>query len=268
MDAVVMEAAVRTRPSRRPAAWLDGALLAGRQGLIMRRRPASVASAVVFPMVFTLLFFTVFGRVMERIGIDYAQYLLPAVVLQAMFFTGMSAAILAAEDASGGMLARLRTLPVSRAAPFVGLVVAEVARALISLVVLVPLGLLLGFRFHAGPFAAIGFVAITLTFAATACAGYIALGLRVSSPDAAQAMVMLPYFPLLLVSNAFAPVDRFPGWLQPVVRNQPVSQVCDALRALADGGRTARPVVEALAWLVVLFGVFTVAAARGFGRPR
>lgn len=258
-----------TTAAARPHLRIDGLLLGGRQALIMRRRPASVASAVVFPVVFTLLFFTVFKRVMERIGIDYAQYLLPAVVVQAMFFTGMSSAVLAAEDAAGGMLTRLRAMPVSRAAPYVGLLTAELTRAVISLAVLVPLGLVLGFRFHAGALPAVGFALVALAFAATACSGYIALGLRTRQPATAQALVMLPYFPLLLLSNAFTPADRFPGWLQPVVRNQPVSRVCDALRALStSGAATVRPALQALAWLVPLFAAFTLAAARAFGRTR
>lgn len=252
----------------RPAV-VDGLVLGGRQMTIMRRRPASVVSAVVMPLVFTLLFFAVFERVMERIGVDYAQHLVPATVVQAMFFTGMSAAVLAAEDAGGGMLTRLRALPVDRGAPFVGLLAAELTRALVSLAVLLPLGMALGFRFDGGPLGAVGFVLLSVAFAATVCAGYIGLGLVVRKGEVAQAMAMLPYFPLLLVSNAFTPADRFPGWLQPVVRNQPVSQACDALRALAaDGVGFGRPVAEAAAWLVPLFAGFAVLAARGFGRSR
>lgn len=253
----------------RPEAWNDSVVLARRQVLIMRRRPASIASAVVFPAVFTLLFFTVFRGVMERIGIDYAQYLLPAVVIQSMFFTGMSSAILAAEDASGGMLTRLRSLPVSRIAPFAGLVAAELTRAVVSIAVLVPLGLVLGFRFHGGPLPSVGFVAMAVAFAAVACAGYIALGLRVRQPDAAQALVMIPYFPLLLLSNALTPASQFPHWLQPLVRNQPVSQVIDALRALAaSGAPVAGPVAKALAWLVPLFVAFALVARRSAASRR
>lgn len=253
----------------RPSAWRDGLLLGGRHALMLRRRPASIAGAVILPVVFTLLFFTVFRQVMERIGIDYAQYLVPAVVIQAMFFTGMSAAILAAEDSAGGMLTRLKSLPVSRSAPLVGLLSAELLRALISMLVLIPLGYALGFRFERGVGGAAGFVVVALAFAATACAGYITLGLAVGRPEAAQALTMLPYFPLLLLSSALAPTDRFPGWLQPVVRHQPVSRVCDALRALStDGVAVGRPVLMAFAWMIPLLVVFTLLAARNFARAR
>ena len=249
--------------------FLDGSLLGQRHLRLMARRPSSIAGAVIFPMLFTLLFFTVFKRVMERIGIDFAQFLVPAVVVQAMFFTAMSSAVLAAEDAAGGMLTRLRALPVSRTAPFAGLIVAELARALVSLTVLIPLGLILGFRFQAGPIAAVGFVIVALAFVLTACAGYIALGLTVGNPDTAQALVMLPYFPLLLLSNALSPADRFPGWLQPIVRDQPISQVCDALRALStEGAAVGRPLLSLAAWLTPLFVVFLALAARGFGSTR
>jgi ABC-2 type transport system permease protein len=246
-----------------------GLVLGGRHARLISRRPSSVVTAVLFPLVFTLLFFTVFERAMARAGIDYAQYLLPAVVVQAMFFAAMSSSLLAAEDAAGGMLGRLRSMPVHRAAPFVGLLMAEALRGLVSLAVVVPVGMLLGFRFEAGPLGAVAFLAIAEAFVVVGCAGYIALGLRARNPEVAQATAILPYFPLLLVSNAFSPTRAFPGWLQPVVRNQPVSQVIDALRAVStSGAAVGRPLLEASAWLVPLLALFTVAATRAFGTRR
>lgn len=255
--------------SGRPSVGLDGFLMAGRYVTLMRRNPSSLLGAVVFPIVFTVLFFTVFKQVMERIGIDYAQFLIPAVAIQAMFFTGMSSAVFSAQDAQGGMLTRVKSLPVSRTAPFVGLLCAEAIRALVSLAILLPLGMLLGFRFHAGTLSAVGFVAMAVLFAIVASAGYISLGLFLGNPETAQALVVIPYFPLLMLSNAFSPADRFPGWLQPFVNNQPVSQTADALRALSSEGLDAgQQVLEALAWLVPALIVFTALSAKAFGRTR
>ena len=78
-----------------PSIVADTAILAGRHLRLMSRRPASIMGAVVLPLVFATMFYVVFGTVVERrIGSDYGQYLLPAVILQAMLFTAMSAAIL------------------------------------------------------------------------------------------------------------------------------------------------------------------------------
>lgn len=246
---------------------LDGGVLAGRHLVLMSRRPASIVSALVLPLVFTVLFFAVFERLMRRAGVDYAQYLLPAVIVQAAFFTGMSAAVLAAEDSAGGMLRRLRGMPIARSAPALGLLGAELFRTVASLAVLVALGALLGFRFHGGALATLGFLGLAVATALTCCAGFIAIGLALVRVEAVQALGNLIYFPLLLLSNAFTPAAAFPGWLEPVVANQPVSRVADAMRALADGAApAARPVLIAVAWLGVLFLVCTALGARAFGR--
>ncbi|MGH4022101.1 MAG: ABC transporter permease [Pseudonocardiaceae bacterium] len=244
-------------------------LLGGRHLRLMSRNPASIVGTIVLPLAFTLLFFAVFQRPMARIGIDYAQYLIPAAVIQAVFFTGMSAAVVAAEDTAGGLLQRLRCLPIARAAPASGLLIADFVRIVISMAVLIPVGLALGFRFEAGFLAATGFIAVACLFAITLCAGYLALGLWTGRPEGAEAFANLVYFPLLLLSNAFTTTEAFPGWLEPVVRNQPITRVADALRALStEGAAAARPVLIAIVWLVPLLVLFGMLAARTFGRGR
>lgn len=255
-------------PEPRPSPWQDGLLLGGRTITMMTRRPASLMGALVFPLLFFLLFLTVFGATMERIGVDYVQYLVPAIVIQAMFFTAMSSALLTAEDAASGMLSRLRSMPVARSAPLTGILCADLCRAAVSLTVLVVAGVVLGFRFDAGPAGAAGFLALVLLFLLVAVAAYSALGLGLRSVEAVQAVLFLPYFPLLMVSTCFAPATVFPGWLQPVVRHSPISETAAALRALTAGGPTLRPVVGAAIWLVTLLIVFTVLASRAFGKPR
>ena len=260
---------VATAPTARPSLPLDSALLCGRHLRLMSRRPASLAEVIVLPLAFTLLFFTVFQRTMARVGIDYAQYLIPSVIVQAVFFTALSTAVHAAEDAQGGLLQRLRCLPVARAAPYAGLLLAEVVSVVISMAVLIPVGMVLGFRFEAGFLAATGFVGVACLFALTLCAGYLALGLAVRRPEGASAFGVLIYFPLLLLSNAFTTTEAFPDWLEPVVQNQPITRVIDALRALStEGADLVRPVLVAIVWLVPLLMLLGLFATRSFGRMR
>ncbi|QOC92830.1 ABC transporter permease [Micromonospora craniellae] len=245
----------------------DAVVLAGRHLRLMARRPASVLGAVVFPLIFALLFFTVFGRVMERAGYDYVFYLLPAVIVQACFFTAMASAVLSAEDTTGGTLRRLRTMPVNRSAPILGLLTAAVTRAAVSMVVLVPLALALGFRFRGSFLATAGFVVLLLAFAAALCTCFIAMGLALRRVEAVQPAVNLVYFPFLLLSSAFAPASAFPAWLCPVVEHQPVSRVLDASRALADTGvAVARPLLFAGLWLAALTVLGLVLGTRAMGR--
>ena len=254
----------------RPAPLTDTLLLAGRHLRLMSRRPASIIGAILLPIMFALLFFTVFSRVMERAGIDYAQYLLPAIVIQAAYFSAMSGSVWAAEDAASGMVVRLRAMPISRAAPVQSLLAGETIRAGLSALVLIAVGYLFGFRFETGVTGAIGFLALTMLAAAAICLPYLVLGFRLADPEPTQAIGMMIYFPLLMVSTLFVPASVFPDWLRPIVENQPLSRMVDALRAVSTAGSadTRSTVLVALAWLLGLIVVFGALAPRVFGRNR
>ncbi|MFD3743299.1 ABC transporter permease [Nocardia sp. NPDC058633] len=258
--------AAPTRPH--PSIGADTAILAGRHLRLMSRRPASVIGAVVLPLIFATMFYVVFGTVVERrIGSGYGQYLLPAVILQAMLFTAMSAAILSVEDVTGGMIRRLRSMAVSPIAPVLGLVGAELTRAVLTIAVLLPAGAVMGFHLEGGVLASIGFVLIALFFAAVVCTGFIAIGFAVGKVDSVQVITNVIFFPFLLVSNAFTPTEAFPDWLQPFVANQPLSCTADALRALAaPEAAIAGPVTTALLWLSGGFVVCVAVAARAYRR--
>ncbi|MGA9870965.1 MAG: ABC transporter permease [Rhodococcus sp. (in: high G+C Gram-positive bacteria)] len=245
-------------------------LLAGRHVRLMSRRPASIVGALVLPLIFTLLFYAVFRIPMERMGIDYAQYLLPAVVIQTMFFSAMSASVWAAEDASGGMIGRLRSMPVARTAPVLSLPLGEVIRSLFSIAVLMIVGFVLGFRFENGFGAAVVFVLLALMFCAATSLLYAALGYAVAKADTAQSVGGLIYYPLLLLSNCFVPTTAYPDWLEPVIAQQPVTRVADGLRALSTAGTSGAPASVAIAftWCAALIVVGACAGARAFGRVR
>lgn len=246
----------------------DTVFLAGRHIRLMSRRPASIISALLMPLIFAVLFFSVLGRSMERTGIDYVQYLVPAIVMQAMFFTAMSATIWAAEDASGGMTNRLRAMPISRAAPVLSLLGGELARALISLSVVVGAGHLVGFRFENGIVSAGGFVLLALGFAAAGCTAYLVMGFAIAKVETVGLLSGLIYYPFLLLSNLLVPTVFFPTWLQPIVENQPFSRVADALRATSatDSPDTLPTVAIAVLWIVGLILAFGMLAPRAVGK--
>ena len=75
-------------------------------------------------------------------------------------------------------------------------------------------------------------------------------------------LVEVPYLPVLMLSSAFVPADRFPDWLEPVVQASPITKVVDALRALSGGGPTATVLPAALVWCIGLAVVFLVVGAR------
>lgn len=240
----------------------DSALVAERNIRLMARNRSSVLGAVLFPLIFLFGFFGVLGRSMDARGLDYAQFLPPIIVVQAMFFTAIASAFFLADDRARGLFDRYRSLPIARGAILGGRALADSVRASVSLVVVVGGGMLLGFQFESGPVGAVGFAALALLAALALAAGCGIIGLIAPSPEAATSMLFLPYLPLLMLSTGFVPVAGFPGWLQPFVSWQPVSLTVEALRAIAQGGPTAEPVAKAVVLLVTLLVVFVALGAR------
>ncbi|MFD9942809.1 ABC transporter permease [Nonomuraea sp. NPDC059023] len=243
----------------------QGLLLAGRN-IRLNSIADTVSTMVIFPIIFVFGFLALFGNLLRVRGIDYAQFLPPAIVVQWMFSVAITAAFFAASDRRSGMLARYRALAINRGAVVVGRMAADSVRALLAIAVIVATGYVAGFRFQAGPLAALGFAALSVAFALTISAGTSALGLVSRDPESVSSTLHVIYLPLLMISSAFVPADAFPAWIEPVVRHQPVTAVLDALRALAEGGPTAGPVVKALAWLAGLLAVFSAAAVQAFRR--
>ncbi|MFI6902182.1 ABC transporter permease [Nonomuraea sp. NPDC050394] len=243
----------------------QGLLLAGRN-IRLNSIADTVSTMVIFPIIFVFGFLALFGNLLRVRGIDYAQFLPPAIVVQWMFSVAITAAFFASSDRRSGMLARYRALAINRGAVVVGRMAADSVRALLAIAVIVATGYVAGFRFQAGAPAALGFVALSVAFALTISAGTSALGLVSRDPESVSSTLHVIYLPLLMVSSAFVPADAFPGWIEPVVRHQPVTAVLDALRALAEGGPTAGPVLKALAWLAGLLAVFSAAAVQAFRR--
>jgi ABC-2 type transport system permease protein len=230
------------------------------------RNPASIAGAVAFPLLFFTLFNLVMRKLMRARGFDYAQLLPATVVVQAMFFTAMSAAYYIAADRHAGMLARLRSLPIAPFAPVLGRSIGDVSRASVSVVILTVVGIVAGMRFDGGIGGAAVFLLAPLLFVLVVAMWMGLIGLIAPSPDAAVSIASIPYLPLLMLSTGFAPVDDFPGWLEPFVRHQPVTLTIDVLRAGASGGLERDRWVPWLIWMIVLGVAAAIVAGRAFRR--
>jgi ABC-2 type transport system permease protein len=247
---------------------VQATVLARRNLLRMGRNPASLVGAVVTPAVFFLSFFFVMRKILERQGVDYEQYLPPAIVVQAMIFVAMTSAFFTADDRAAGVTTRLRAMPVRSGAILAARHLADAARAALCLVVVVGLGYAVGFRFEAGPAAALGFALVAVAFALALALAFGTLAHTAGNPEAAVQGLSLPYIFIFMLSTAFVPSERYPAWLEAVVRDQPVSQVIAALRALASGGPTAGPLVSSTLWTVGLAVPFAVGTLRVMGRAR
>ncbi|AYF77615.1 antibiotic transporter [Nocardia yunnanensis] len=194
-----------------------------------------IVTAILAPITFTISFYIPLNRVMTFAGLgfsSYAQFMAPIVILQAAAFTAVSAAFRAATDAVSGLDRRFDAMPMHPLVPAAARMSANVFRLLIGLVSAVASIYYIGFRFEGGALHTAGFLALGLLIGIAFSLGADAIGTFTRSPEATTQMLVLPPLILGMLSTGLAPAHQFPHWVQFFVRNQPVSQFAEGLRAL------------------------------------
>ena len=154
----------------------------------------------------------------------------------------------------------------ARIAVLGGRTLADLARNLLVVAVMIGVGFAVGFRSANGAPGLLAALALIVVFAYAVSWGFAALGLRVSDPEAAQAAAVPVVFLLVFTSAAFVPASAMPGWLQAFGTHQPVNALISAERALITGGPAARDVLICLAWSAGMLLVFALLAARTYAR--
>jgi ABC transporter DrrB family efflux protein len=259
----VSEQTVERRPTG--AGWLDVRLAARDiQGMTRRnllriiRTPQLLFMSVVQPSIILLLFRYVLGGAIHIPGVDYVDFVVPGIFLEAVLIGGMTTALALAQDLEAGMIDRFRSLPMARSAFLAGRTLADLTRNVMALAFIIGLGVLVGFRFHNGVGACLGGVALIVLFGYTFSWVYAAVGLTVKDPQTAQMAAILPMFILFFASSALVPVATMPGWLQPFAKNQPATVTINSVRALFEGGPVGQELWQSVLWCVGIFAVFLV----------
>ncbi|CAM4396637.1 Doxorubicin resistance ABC transporter permease protein DrrB [Mycobacterium basiliense] len=190
------------------------------------------------------------------ISSSLGQYVTPLITLQAVSFAAISSAFRAATDSLDGVNRRFRSMPIAPLTPVLARVSAAVYRCCVGLTVSLLCGYAIGFRFHHGPLYFAGFCALVIVIGTLLSFAADLVGTATKNPEAMLPLLTLPILIFGLLSVGLMPVKLFPHWIQPIVRNQPISQFVTALRALAgDTTKSAVPVTwpvmaPTLAWLV------------------
>ncbi|HZN14640.1 MAG TPA: ABC transporter permease [Acidimicrobiales bacterium] len=255
---------VRQERSKLSWAVADGLAVTWRNLIAITRIPDAMFFSSIQPVMFILLFRYVFGGAIQTPGFRYVDYLMPGIFVQTIAFGAIGTAVGLADDMGKGLIERFRSLPMARSAVLVGRTTADLVRNVWVIILMTGVGLLVGFRIHNGLLGFLAGVGILLLFSYAVAWGFATIGLMASSGETAQLMVFPVLMPLTFASGAFVPVATMPGWLQTFARNQPVTAVVDATRALMNGGvPTAEPVFRALAWSIGLLAVLApLAVAR------
>ncbi len=230
------------------------------------RIPELLFFSMMQPIIFILLFTVVFANAIKVPGMDYKNYMMPAIFVQTMAFATTGTAAGFAEDLSKGLIDRFRSLPMARSAVLIGRLVAEAARNMLTLLIMIGAGYAVGFRFQDGVLPAIGGILLLVSFAFAFSTIGTVIGLAVRSAEAANLAGMVWIFPLTFLSNGFVGMDALPGWLQSVVRYSPVTMMNNALRAMFYGhGRPlATPALQSIAWIVGISLIFLALGVRQY----
>ncbi|WP_072806559.1 ABC transporter permease [Rhodococcoides yunnanense] len=251
----VGSAARTVHRKRRPSGFVQWLVLTKRTVWTMLRHGELVV-AVIAPLIFTVGFYLPLKFVMQLQGIDYAQFLMPIIVLQAMAFTAISASQRASSESLSGFNTRLQTMPVVGAVPLISRICAGVVRSVVSLTAALAFGHVIGFRFSAGVGQAVLFCAFALAISTMLSIGADAIGTLSKSPEATSQMLTLPQLILGMASCGFVPESGFPEWIRPIVRNQPISQFSFSMRDMAEGGVSFHVLWPSLVWIAGLLAAF------------
>jgi len=211
------------------------------------------------------LFTYAFGGAIHVPGAThYIDYLLPGIFVLAIGFGASQTGVAIAEDLATGMIDRFRSLPISATAVLAGRVAADALRNLFVVALMIGVGAAIGFRFHAGPTAALAAVALAVATGLVFSWLNLLLGLLVRDPESAGLAGLFPVIILFFTSSALVPVATMPGWLQAFAKANPITVITGALRALCLGGPTTRPALQAAAWLLGLLAVTIPAAVASY----
>ncbi|MEU1628638.1 ABC transporter permease [Streptomyces sp. NPDC020096] len=267
------------RPSGGPAQAVRDSLVVAKRNLIrMVRIPEVVIFGLVQPIMFVVLFSYVFGGAIPVPGHPgndpsvYREYLMAGIFAQTVTFATAGAGAGIADDMHKGLIDRFRSLPMSRGAVLTGRTLADLVQTALTMLVLIVVAVIVGWRIHDGfPKALAGIGLLLLLGYAFSWIGAL-IGLSVRTPEAATSGGLIWLFPLTFVSNAFVPTANMPAFLRHVADWNPFSATVQAARELFGNPQGAvshawpmeHPALASLLWSVVIIAVFRTLAVRKY----
>jgi ABC-2 type transport system permease protein len=220
------------------------------QRILLRwsRDLTTVLESLALPVVFLLTLNIVLGQVISQVTGHSAVYgTVPLNVLAAAINGSAAGAVGLIGERSDGLLRRLWVLPVHRASGVLSRILAEIVRIMVTTVVVLAAGVVLGFRFQQGVLAALAWFVVPVIFGLayatliTTVALYVAKNFLLES-------VTLVHILTIVFSTGFLPVNQYPRWIQPVVAHQPMTYAIETMRGLSLGGPVRWPMIATLLW--------------------
>ena len=253
---------VQVRPNAIQASLAYG----WRTMLKIKHVPEQLFDVTMFPIMFTLLFTYLFGGALAGSPREYLQFLIPGILVQTVAFVTLYTGFSLNTDIKRGVFDRFRTMPVWNPAPLAGALLGDVARYSLASLIVVIVGLTLGFRPAGGAPGVLAGVGLVVVFAFSLSWIWTLLGMVLRTPESVLYGSMMVLFPLTFASNVFVDPATMPGWLEAAVNQNPITHLTTATRDLMHGSFDAAATTRTLAWSAVIAGIFAPLAMRRYRR--
>ena len=244
--------------------------LTWRSVLKIKTNPEDLFGLLLQPIMYLILFTYVFGGSIAGGTHEYLEFSLPGIMVLSVVFATLGTGMMLSQDVATGVFDRFRSLPIARWAPLSGAILGDMVRYLISVVVTLGFGMVLGFRVGTNPFDAAMGCLLVLVFAVAMCWFSAFVGMLVKSAQGVQLWGFLLMFPLVFGSNILTQTAKMPGWLQAFVNINPVTYLTEAERSLLVSstlyGPPGPPVAKSLLWALGIFVVFAPLAMWAYRR--
>ena len=257
-------------------ALTDGAVVAKRNVIKIKRVPEILVFVLLSPIMFVLLFAFVFGGAVNVAGGSYREFLIAGILAQTVIFGATFTGAGLADDMQKGIIDRFRSLPMSRSAVLVGRTSSDIIYNALSITIMSLTGLLVGWGIRTSVWeAALGF-GLLLLFAYAFSWVMAFVGLLVPSVEVINNASFMVIFPLTFVANTFVPLETMPGPLQAFAEWNPVSAVTQSARELfgnippgtpePTAWSLQNPVLYTLIWVVIIIAIFAPLSVRQYKR--
>jgi ABC-2 type transport system permease protein len=245
-------------PRQKPVSLLSAVLtLAWRALLKIKHVPFQLFDVTVTPIMFTLLFTYIFGGALGGTPEKYIQFLLPGILVQTIVFITVYTGVGLNTDIQKGLYDRFRSLPIWQPAPILGALAGDLFRYSVASLLIIVLGVILGFRPEGGALGVLLAFGLVLVFAFAVSWIWIIFAMKVTNPESVMTTSFVFLMPLTFASNIFVGLETMPSWLQAAVRHNPVTHLTNASRGLMHGTDVTSDVV----WVLAASGAIVLVAA-------
>jgi daunorubicin/doxorubicin transport system permease protein len=235
-DAAAVQKAISATARPKRASALSAALTFGWRGMLkVKHVPEQLLDVTITPVMFVLMFTYIFGGAIAGSTGAYLDYILPGILVMSVLFTTVYSGVALNTDLTKGVVDRFRTLPIWRPSPLVGALLGDSVRYLVAGIVIVAVGMILGYRPDGGVDGVVLALLLVVVFAFALSWVFQTIGLLMRSPNAVMNAGFMGIFPLTFLSNVFVEPDTLPAALEAFVNVNPISILADASRGLMAG---------------------------------